>query len=371
MHIAHRLSRTRHLGVVFAVTTTLTSLGQVVSAPVAIADTTPYCTLKTDGCFIDRYDDPTIDFGDLDNADFTSATASVTTDNYPYRRTAPSGSGVTFRGLTNIPAGTSGVDIALYDPNLNKNAQGVAQFYLPCKNTNDPYKGACMSAAISSYYVSRSFAGGSSSNPYPVGMLVGNSTTNTYCNPCSHNWGQRIYEADLEFYPKKPGSPDTDPNWVRPRFTSRNEFSASPGGNGYNMTPDWGTIAGRYISDSGVGRLSGNVYSTTGVADTGSNFIFSAFPKTPAGTSSTGKPVGSFYSGADGGNGFYSSGAMYAGVYNLKVLDKRNGHSCYFAARSWTSIGLRADFIIDRNDSGTPTRPPMRWGRTDYSSCNF
>jgi hypothetical protein len=347
--------------------TVLVAASVAVIAPTgtASADTSADCAFRTDGCFIDRYDDPTIDFGDLDSGNITippdSSASGATTNSYPYRRTAPSGSGVTFHGLTNIPAGVNGVDIALYDATLNKNSAGVAQPYLPCKNTGDPYKGACYQASQASYWAVRSFAGGTSSNPWPIGVLVGNSTTNAYCGPCTHNWGRRVYEADLEFYPKKPGSTSTDPNWVRPRFTSRNEFAATAGGNGYNMTTDWGTIAGRYITDPGVGRLSGFVYATTGVIDSNHRLVFSVFPRTPAATSSTGKPVGSFFAGGNGGNGYYTTGAMYAGTYNMTVRDSATGHYCVFGNKTWSTTGLRADFYLDR----------AHFGRTDYSSCNF
>ena len=332
-----------------------------VAVPQASADTTPYCSGQTAGCAIDRYEDPTIDFGDLDSGAISippeSGGTAVTTASYPYRRNAPTGSGVTFYGLTDIPGGVAGVDISLFESSVNG-----GRFYLPCKNGGDPYKGACYHPTNPSYYTARTFAGGASSNPFPVGMLVGNTTTNAYCNPCAHGWGRRVYQADLEFYPKNAAA-RTDLNWVRPRFTSRNEFAAAPGGNGYNMTPSWGTIPGRHVTYANVGRLSGTVWTTTGVADTSNRLVFSVFNASfPAhAVTSTGKPLGSFFAGANGSNGYYTTGAMYAAAYNMRIVDKATGHYCTFTNRTWTSTGLRADFYLDR----------PHFGRSDYTQCNF
>lgn len=367
----------RRLGVTLLAVASMATLVQVRAVQPASADAATICALQTEGCFIDRYEDPSIDFGDLDSGNIAippESGGTVTTTSYPHRRNATNGAGVTFRGLTTMPGGVNGVDIALYDPNVNKNAAGVAQNYLPCKNTGDPYKGACTSPTTSSYFAARNYSGGTSSNPWPSGMLVGNSTTNAYCSPCSHAWGNRIYEADLEFYPRKPGTSQTDPNWVRPRFTSRGEFPSTASGNGWNMTPDWGSIAGRYLTDPYVGRLSGNFYATTGVPlSSGGRMIFSVFNSSFPATnvSSTGKPLGSFFSGANGTNGFYTTGAMYAATYNMTIRDATNGRQCKWFGKTWNSIGLRADFILDRQDSGSPTLKPMRWGRRDYSECNF
>lgn len=340
----------RRLSVVIA----MAVMGTALFTPVANADLLPLCLAQTEGCVLERYDTP-FDAGILDdNTDLTAVSLgppegnpTADTDNFAFRRSGSNGAGVTFQGLNSAKHGKTGVDLVLYDPNVSP------KYYLPCKNTADDHHNACVNPASSAYYWKDGTFAAGTSNPYPVGILVGNSTTNTNCpNTCQHNWGKRVYALGAEFYVKQPDGATTDLNYVRTRFTSLNEYN-TVSGNGYHMSPSWGVITTKSVSDSGVARLSGKVYSTrvggVGVPAAASRAYFSIFQKNNVSTAltSTGRYLSSFGVGYNVTGGAYTSGAVYAALFDIKVIDTETGKTCVFANRQLNSPSMTADFYLD------------------------
>lgn len=348
------LRRLRRFVTGLAVVALAAPLGVVGTAAPAAAWDPSVCVTATaaDGCFVDRYQDPTVDFGDLDNGSDLAVPdpqgGGVDSTNYPWRRSGPNGAGVTFRGLTNFPYTASGTDISFLDPSLNG-----GKYYLPCKNPGDTYKGACMHATDPSYHQGRAFTGGASSNAYPSGYLIGNRAT---CNgtACTTYWGNKVYGADFEFYPRKAyASGTTDANYVRPRFGVRGMFSATVSGNGWNMTADWGSVPARHITHANVGRLQGYVYASPGVSAPAGRVVFSMFQRNTVShaVTSTGKPLGSFFAGRNT-NGYWTTGAVYAATFDLVVRDTATGRICKAAAQSILSTGLRVDLKLYEGNMG-------------------
>lgn len=363
------LLRTRHrmvtLGTVTALSGVLGVLPTVVMPEAAHADSVP-CGTQTEGCLVDRYDDPTTDFGNLDDGNLTGAAATSTdSTHYSAKRTVSTGVGINFRGLDAWPVGgAAGIDIAMFQQGLNLGPSGSPMAYVPCKNVNDSFHRACQNPSVPGYYASRAFSSGTT-NPYPVGVLIPNSTSNSSCTPtCNHYWANRLFSVEMEFYPK-PNGKDTDPNYVRPRFGVRT-FSASAGGNGWNMSADWGTVPSRYITDPNVARLQGNVYRTTGIPDIEQRLRFSVFQNGSVShaVTSTGRALYAFAVGADDITGRYSTGALYSAVYDITVRDTANNRTCRLATRSFTTLNVVLNFTLDQPRFGLS---PHMLGVT----CNF
>lgn len=361
--------RIRHRLVTLGTVTALTGCIGIVPgavAPTAANATEVSCGIQTDSCLIDRYDDPTTDYGDLDDGNITvippgsAPSSAIDTTDYAARRNAPNGSGVNFGGLNAWPVGgAAGVDMWMLQSGVNNSRP-----YVPCKNTRDIYKKACQTPVDAGYYSMRSFSSGTS-NPYPIGMLIPNATTNSNCpSTCTHYWGNRTYGADFEFYAKSGGN---DADYVRSRFSVAGQFPATAGGNGWNMSPAWGSVPPRYVNDANVARLQGNVYRSPGVPDPDQRLRFSVFQHNTVShaVTSTGKPLGSFAVGTSVKlTGRYSTGTLYSAVFNITVRDQSNGNWCRLNTRTFDNLNYVLNFTLDQPRFGLS---PHMLGVT----CNF
>jgi hypothetical protein len=220
--------------------------------------------------------------------------------------------------------------------------------YQPCAKRADPYNGACLNPGRGGYLAAKNFYAGGGSN-FGAGLFVGNYSAKSTCpSPCKHWWGQRTGRIDVELYAVAGGH--TDVQYVRPRFAQfTNEFTIHANGGTY-ATPV-GDVRMLRVGDIGVVRLAGFV-SRAGVRVGTSDAQLRMFEVGSGASSSTGHGLQTFATPGTNANGYYDTGALYAGTYTIKAYDTRTG-VCRMRSSTNLSVTGRIDLdLSNRNDFG-------------------
>jgi hypothetical protein len=307
------------------------------------------CDNIPDGCDRTRIDpfDPLGQYFEVDGGGtlFAPEQTPNTTENYPRdngrgnftavnvkQPTTSSGGAIPIKGVV-------GLDFSL------------GNGYRPCGNARDTYNGACQQPGQTGSYL-RSFnwaAGGSTD--YGSGMFIGNSSSKPSCtSPCMHYWGQRVSRIDVEFYGRNSNN-ETNVQYVRPRFAVVNNFPVRANGGSY--TNALGTVPLAQLGEAGVGRLAGFV-TRNGVGVGAKDASVRIFQAGTGGQTSGGQRLQTFATPNTngGGNGFYSTGAIYVGNYTVRVVDNVNKTCLKFTNVNLQASSSRIDYDLAQRNFG-------------------
>lgn len=235
----------------------------------------------------------------------------INTDNFPLIR--PDAEFVNVR-LEHVVGGEGhiGMDINMLKPD--------GEDYTPGHEKDDPYYGACVMSkdGPKSYYKVFHFC--SHGNDFPHGMFIDNQNYNVctrqpWCRDgvpiLPHNWGKRITSASLELYPY-------DSHYGGARVVVDNFEHPAHGG---FYSPEIGTVKLPYTGATNSAKLNGFIFRN-GIPIGEGEGSLDFFQEEGTGyTTDTGYSVSGFSSVATNGDGYYSSGPIYAGRYKIYVGD--------------------------------------------------
>ncbi|HEU0131472.1 MAG TPA: hypothetical protein VFQ85_10845 [Mycobacteriales bacterium] len=298
--------------------------------PANLPDPPMVCTDFETGCD-GRYLDP------WDSAIPPGTDTAYTTDSFPRDGTRGAFTGV---GLTVKDHDGSAMDedgIVGYGMALpTKDAR-----YRPCDNVQDPYNGACLFPGKGGYLAAKNFFAGGGSN-FSAGLFVGNYSRKDTCpSPCNHWWGQRTGRVDVEIYAVAGGH--TDIRYVRTRFAQRSEEFTVHANQGTYAQPV-GDVRLRLLGDPGVVRLAG-IVARAGVRVGTTEAQLRLFEAGSGYTSSNGHGLQAFATAGTNTNGYYDTGALYAGYYDIRAYDKKTG-VCRMRPATYLSATGRIDLDL-------------------------
>jgi hypothetical protein len=249
----------------------------------------------------------------------------------------------------NITPGSGHVGVDIWWPDHGVNA------YNPCHNSQDIYYGACAMSNTQqvSYYKVMHFT--PDSRDFPSGIFIDNQnpnycTTASWCiNPTAtttnHGWANLVTGAAIEIYPYNSSnvySPDNStPGGLRIQVNNFSNFA-----NGGRYSANVGNVSLPQLGQSGVGKLNG--FATVGgqPAPAG-HFNLDIFQNGSTRYTSTNYPTQGFSSIPNNGSGYYNSGALPSGTYQMFATyhyPDQDGNDHVVAKYHYNNVSINTDY---------------------------
>jgi hypothetical protein len=282
---------------------------------------------------------------------FITTAQALTTQDFPITFPNANFSAIPFTPLPDDICGHIGMDMKLVD-DCRTNGQCDTS-YNPCKNTDDPFHGACAlsNSTPISYYKVIDFH-------HQGAIFIDNQNDNTcvsqpWCQSDDsfiHNWGKREKDVALEFYPRQ--SCQSGPDY------GYNPFENQYGGVRITLNHrEWDNFSNGGVYSDPLGPIP---LPELGVDPNINGFITQYGSRVPAHTmqfeyfqnATPGQRVTGFAAFPNNDNGYHTTGPMVPGNYQLYLTyhPGASDEKKIIINRDIVNVGQRLDINLNNPD---------------------